>query len=95
MNQFQEKGVRIIIIGGSFGGLKTAYELRKRIAQKECEIVLLSKNQDFVFTPSLPWVVMGYKSLDRISFNLSRPLENRGIRFVHATVDRIDPYELE
>lgn len=85
--------MRIIIIGGSFGGLKTAYELRKRIAQKECEIVLLSKDKDFVFTPSLPWVVMGYKSLDRISFNLSRPLENRGIRFVHAAVDRINPYE--
>jgi len=85
--------MHIIIIGGSFGGLTTAYELRKRVDHGKCEITLLSKESRFVFIPSLPWVAMGYKSLDRISFDLARPLERREIRFVHVTVERIDPNE--
>lgn len=85
--------MRIIVIGGSFGGLTTAFELRKHIDQKKCEIILFSKDPDFVFTPSLPWVVMGYKSMDKISFKLNRVLDNRNIRFIHAAVDRIDPVE--
>jgi sulfide:quinone oxidoreductase len=85
--------MRIVIIGGSFGGLTTAYELRKRLDHRKCEITLLSKEPRFVFIPSLPWVAMGYKSLDRISFDIARPLERRGIRFVHATVEGIDHKE--
>ena len=85
--------MRVVIIGGSFGGLTAAYELRKRLGAKECEIVLLSKDRDFVFIPSLPWVAMGSKSLDDISFALDGPLGRRNIRFVHAVVQRVDPRE--
>lgn len=85
--------MRIIIIGGSFGGLTAAYELRKRLGHEKCGITLLSREPRFVFTPSLPWVAMGYRSLDRISFDLAGPLERRGIRFVHTTVEGIDPHD--
>jgi len=83
--------MRIVIIGGSFGGLTTAYELRKRLARGKCEILLISKEPDFVFIPSLPWVAMGTRRLDQISFALEAPLARRGIRFLHAAVERIDP----
>ena len=59
--------MRIIIIGGSFGGLTTAYELRKHLDPGQCEILLLSKERRFIFIPSLPWVALGSRSLDRIS----------------------------
>ena len=85
--------MRVIIIGGSFGGLTTAYELRKHLDQGKCEITLLSKEPDFVFIPSLPWVTMGSRSLDQISFGLVGPLKRRGIIFVHTTVEGIDPNE--
>jgi sulfide:quinone oxidoreductase len=85
--------LRIIIIGGSFGGLTAAYQLRKRLDHRKCEIILLSKEPRFVFIPSLPWVAMGYKRLEQISFDLAGPLERRGIRFLNTTVDGIDPDE--
>ena len=85
--------MRIIIIGGSFGGLTAAYELRKRLDRGKCEITLLSREPRFVFIPSLPWVAIGSKRLDQISFDLSRPLARRGIRFIHTTVEGIDPVE--
>jgi len=83
--------MRIVIIGGSFGGLTTAYELRKRLGRRQCEIILLSRERRFVFIPSLPWVAMGERSLEQISFDLEQPLKRREIRFVHAAVNRIDP----
>ena len=83
--------MRIVIIGGSFGGLTTAYELRKRLGSHQCEIMLISKDRNFVFIPSLPWVAMGSRTLDQISFDLNKPLSRRDISFVHATVVRIDP----
>lgn len=82
--------MKIVIIGGSFGGLTTAYELRKRLARSRCEITLISKDRRFVFIPSLPWVGMGWKTLDQISFDLEKPLARREIDFVHATVSRVD-----
>ncbi len=85
--------MRIVIIGGSFGGTTTAYELRKRLSHRECEIILLSKDPRFAFVPSLPWVVMGSRTLDQIAFDLAEPLGRRGVRFVHATVERIDADE--
>ena len=85
--------MRVIIIGGSFGGLSAAYELRKHLDPGQCEILLLSKERRFIFIPSLPWVALGSRSLDRISFDLAGPLERHGIRFVHASVERIDPAE--
>ena len=82
--------MQVVIVGGSFGGLTTAYELRKRLRPRECEITLIARDGQFVFIPSLPWVTMGTKTLDQISFDLERPLARKDVDFVEATVQRID-----
>ena len=83
--------MRIVIVGGSFGGLTAAYQLRKHFKSSECEILLINKDREFVFIPSLPWVAMGSKDLQQISLDLEKPLRRRDVRFEHATVHRIDP----
>ncbi|MFQ5948389.1 MAG: NAD(P)/FAD-dependent oxidoreductase [Acidimicrobiia bacterium] len=83
--------MRVGIIGGSFGGVTAAFELRRHLKPAECEITLFSRERRFVFIPSLPWVAMGSKSLERISVDLAGPLARREITFVYATVERIDP----
>ncbi len=82
--------MKIVIIGGSFGGLTVAHELRRLLRAGEHEITLLSKDRRFVFIPSLPWVAMGTKTIEQISFDLERPLTKKGLRFSHATVQQID-----
>jgi len=82
--------MKIVVVGGSFGGLTAAYELRKRLSPSECDIVLVSKDRNFVFIPSLPWVAMGSKTLDQLSFDLGNPLARKRIAFTHATVQRIE-----
>jgi len=80
---------RIVIVGGSFGGLTAAFELQKRLGSTHT-ITLLSNSSQFVFIPSLPWVAMGWQDAARITFGIERPLKKRGIRFVHGGARSID-----
>ena len=82
--------MKVVIIGGSFGGLTVAFELKRLLSQRDCEITVISRDRRFVFIPSLPWVAMGTKTVEQISFDLKRPLNRKGISFVHATVRQID-----
>jgi len=83
--------MRIIIIGGSFGGLTAAYDLRRLLPRQSHEITLISRERRFIFIPSLPWVAMGQKTIGDISFDLEQPLRSKGIDFIEAAVTRIDP----
>jgi len=83
--------MNIVIIGGSFGGLNVAYNLRRLLPDKSHNITVISKDPRFVFIPSLPWVAMGSKTIDNISFDLERPLNSKSIDFIEAAVERIDP----
>jgi sulfide:quinone oxidoreductase len=83
--------MHILIIGGSFGGLNVAYDLRRLLPRKNHEITVISAEPRFIFIPSLPWVTMGSKTIDDISFALKGPLNSKGVEFIEATVDRIDP----
>jgi sulfide:quinone oxidoreductase len=76
---------RVLIVGGSFGGLRTAYALRKQLEPREVEVTLISKEPRFTFIPSLPWVAMGRRRLQDISFDLAPVLARRQIRFAHET----------
>jgi len=83
--------MNIVIIGGSFGGLNVAYDLRRLLPGKSHKITVISKDPRFVFIPSLPWVAMGSRTIDNISFALERPLNSKRIDFIEAAVERIDP----
>ncbi len=85
--------MHIVIIGGSFGGLTAAYDLRRKLYRRGHDITVISKERRFVFIPSLPWVTMGEKTIEDISFDLEQPLKSKGIDFVKAAVTRIDPHE--
>ena len=83
--------MRIVVIGGSFGGLTAAFDLRRLLPRRQHDITLISKERRFTFIPALPRVAMGEKTIADISFDLERPLMSKEINFVEAAVNRIDP----
>ena len=83
--------MHIVIVGGSFGGLTAAYDLRRQLSRHEHRITVISRERRFIFIPSLPWVAMGSKTIADISFDLAAPLAAKGIDFAEATVSGIDP----
>lgn len=80
----------IIIIGSSYAGLAAALELRSRLPASET-VTVVSLGEDFIFFPSLIWVVQGERELADISFPIRPVLEKAGIEFVRAGLERINP----
>lgn len=80
---------KIVIVGGSFGGLTSAFEL-KRLLGKKAEITLLCDQDRFVFIPSLPWVAMGRRRPEDITLSLEKILRPKGINFIHEGAIGVD-----
>ncbi len=83
--------LRVVVVGGSFGGLTTAHQLRRRLSARDCEITLISATDRFTFIPSLPWVALGRRSLEQISFPLAPALGRQAVSFAQETLLRCDP----
>lgn len=81
---------RIVVLGGSFGGLTSAFEL-KRLLGKRAELTLVSDEDKFVFIPSLPWLSLGWRKREDITFPIKPVLDKKGIRFIHAPATGVDP----
>jgi sulfide:quinone oxidoreductase len=85
---------KIVIVGGSFGGINAAYALRRRLGHR-AEITLISRDAEFTFLPSLPWVILGWRDPARLQVPLDHTLTRRGVRFVHGEVRELYPDKCE
>lgn len=83
------KGKTILILGGGVGGIVTANSLRAKLSQ-EHRIIVVEKKTEYLFTPSLLWVMVGWRRPEHITKNLHRLLSS-GIEVVQAEVQAIDP----
>ena len=79
----------ILILGGGVGGLVAARSLRKRLGRRH-RIVLVDKESEHVFAPSLLWLMVDDRSPESIQRPLAR-LERHGIEVRRGEVERIDP----
>lgn len=80
---------RIIVAGGSFGGLTATFELKRQLG-RQADITVISDLDHFVFVPSLPWVSMGWRRPEDITVPLRPVLEKRGIGFLNEEVKGVD-----
>ena len=81
---------RIVVLGGSFGGLTAAFDL-KRFLGKDAAITVVSDDDRFVFLPSLPWLIMGHRRPEDITLKAADILKPRGIDFLHEAAVRVEP----
>jgi len=81
---------KIVIMGAGIGGISQAYELRKELG-KEHEIVLISDSERFEFTPSNPWVAVGWRKPKQITVDLPDLMKKYGITFFSQGVKRLFP----
>jgi len=81
--------VRVVVLGAGIGGLVTARLLRKRL-DREHEVVLIDREAQHRFAPSFPWVAFGMRRPEQVTRRLA-PLASKGITFLQAEVESIDP----
>lgn len=81
---------RIVILGASIGGLPAAFECQKILGKKH-SITVISNVDFFHFVPSNPWVSVGWRTREEISFPLAPVLRKKGIEFWNSAAEEIDP----
>jgi sulfide:quinone oxidoreductase len=79
----------IVILGAGLGGVPAAYEIRRHVGA-EHTVTLIGSSDYFEFTPSNPWVAVGWRQTADTRVPLARPMQRKGIEFVVGFVTRID-----
>jgi len=79
----------VIVLGGGIGGVVAATRLR-RLLSRDHRVVLVERESDHLFQPSLLWLMLGWRTPDQIRRPIAR-LVSRGIEVVRGSVERIDP----
>jgi sulfide:quinone oxidoreductase len=80
---------RIAIMGAGLGGVACAYEMKKRVG-KDHSVTLIGTGPFFEFTPSNPWITVGWRTAPQTRVDLARPLADKDIGFVPLMVQSID-----
>ncbi len=78
----------ILILGGGVGGIVTANALSS-LLDSEHHIVLVEKESQYTFTPSLLWVMVGWRKPDQITRELHH-LVHKQVDVRHAEVQELD-----
>ena len=87
------KKIKIVIIGGGFGGVYTARYLEKILDSKKTEITLINKTNYFLFTPMLHEVATGGLTPDSLIESLREIFREKSVNCVEDTVIEIDRTE--
>ena len=85
---------RITVIGAGLAGMSAAYELRQVLGSSHA-ITLVGLGPQFSFTPSNPWVAVGWRKPEQTSLEARPHLAKRDIAFHETPATRIDPVASE
>ncbi len=78
----------IVVIGGGFGGIYAVKQIAKHA--KKDEIILISKENYFLFTPLLHEVATGSIAIRNIIEPVRDILTEKNVRFIQGTVHEVD-----
>ena len=80
---------RIIVMGAGLGGMSAAYEARELLGEGHA-ITVIGDGDRFSFTPSNPWVAVGWRQPADITLPAGEYLAKKGIAFRADGVARIE-----
>ena len=79
----------VVVIGAGLGGIPAAFDLRKHLA-KEHRVTLIGERPYFEFTPSNPWIAVGWRTTEQTRVVMQAPLERKGVEWIVGRVEHID-----
>jgi sulfide:quinone oxidoreductase len=79
----------VVILGAGTGGMPGAYEMKETLGNKH-EVTLINATDYFQFVPSNPWVGVGWREREDITFPIRPYVEKKGINFIDQPVSKID-----
>ncbi|MGZ5852867.1 MAG: NAD(P)/FAD-dependent oxidoreductase [Xanthobacteraceae bacterium] len=82
----------IVVLGAGIGGISMAYELSEALGRTH-DITVVNNNPYFQFTPSNPWVGVGWRSKEDITVELAPLMKKIGNKFIQQSAKRLHPAE--
>ena len=79
---------RIVVLGAGIGGMSAAYELRGTLGQGP-EITVIGEGDRFSFTPSNPWVAVGWRKPSDVEMPVAHYLAKKNIAFEGVGAERV------
>ncbi|MBN9062662.1 MAG: NAD(P)/FAD-dependent oxidoreductase [Rhizobiales bacterium] len=80
----------IVILGAGLGGIIMAYEMKRKISRGD-RITVINRGPSYSFTPSNPWVAVGWRAPQDITADLPPIMKRRGIAFRPEGAARVEP----
>ena len=80
----------VVVMGAGLGGMPAAYELRNALGAGH-RVTLINAAEHFQFTPSNPWVTVGWRKPEQILVPIRPAVEKKGIGFIAQAVTALDP----
>lgn len=81
---------KVLVLGGNFGGLTAALAVKHEL-EGDVDVTVVSKDDHFLFNPSLIWLPFGKRDHDDITFPIAPTLSSHDVAFEHAAATGIDP----
>ena len=81
---------RIVVLGAGIGGISQVYELSQELG-KQHDIILIGDSDRFEFTPSNPWVAVGWRKEGQVCVDLPKLMTKHGIEFHSTGAKRLHP----
>ena len=80
----------IVVLGAGVGGMSVAYELRGVLGPGP-SITVVGEGDRFSFTPSNPWVAVGWRKPDDIQIQVPAYLARHHIAFDGVGAEKVEP----
>ena len=80
---------KIVVVGAGLAGMSVAFELRATLGPSP-GITVIGDGERFSFTPSNPWLAVGWRKPEQFTLPAGEALANKQIAFVSEPVARID-----
>ena len=80
----------IVVVGAGIGGMTVAYDLRAKLNKSEHSVTVIGDKPAFEFTPSNPWVAVGWRERKGTSIEVEKYLQKKKIDFIPSKVTKID-----
>jgi len=86
------KKANIVVLGAGLGGISMVFDLKAELGSSH-RIVLVNKTESFQFTPSNPWVGVGWRKKKDITIELAPLMAKHGMDFVQGSARKLHPEE--
>lgn len=82
----------IVVLGAGLGGVAAAYDIKAALGDAH-RVTVVADGPYFNFTPSNPWVAVGWREASEIRVALAEPLKEHGIEFIPVPAKAVEAGE--